>query len=243
MYEVSCYFVVRHISYTANHTSNSIPYTSVIALSLFLHKSNFLLRTVYPEFWWKLDDSEPVIYLTFDDGPIPEVTEFVLEQLDKYAAQATFFCIGDNVRKHRDVFFQVIEAGHNIGNHTYSHLNGWKTDDETYLENIQECQQQMGIETGLFRPPYGRIKKSQATEVLQSQAVVMWDVLTGDFDTSLPADVCLRKTIQYTEPGSIVVFHDSWKAWPTMRYVLPRTLAHFTERGYEFRAVPQPIYA
>jgi len=213
-------------------------------LSFFLHKANFLLRTVYPEFWWKVeDDVEPTIYLTFDDGPIPDVTEFVLEQLDKYAAQATFFCIGDNVRKHREIFYQVIEAGHMIGNHTFNHLNGWKTDDEQYLENIQLCQEQIGVETGLFRPPYGRIKKSQATLLLDTYAVVMWDVLTGDFDQTLSPEVCLRKTLQYTEPGSIVVFHDSLKAWPTMRYVLPRTLAYFAERGYSFRAVPQPVYA
>jgi len=128
-------------------------------LSLFLHKSNFLLRTIYPEFWWKVDDSERIIYLTFDDGPIPYVTEFVLEQLNKYEAQATFFCIGDNVQKHRDVFFQIIEAGHYIGNHTFNHLNGWKTDDQLYLENIQQCQQQLGINTPLFRPPYGRVRK------------------------------------------------------------------------------------
>lgn len=213
-------------------------------MSFFLHKANFLLRTVYPEFWWKVeDDVEPTIYLTFDDGPIPDVTEFVLEQLDKYAAQATFFCIGDNVRKHREIFYQVIEAGHMIGNHTFNHLNGWKTDDEQYLENIQLCQEQIGVETGLFRPPYGRIKKSQATLLLDTYAVVMWDVLTGDFDQTLSPEVCLRKTLQYTEPGSIVVFHDSLKAWPTMRYVLPRTLAYFAERGYSFRAVPQPVYA
>ena len=115
-------------------------------MSFFLHKSNFLLRTVYPEFWWKIDDAvEPTIYLTFDYGPIPDVTEYVLEQLDKYAAQATFFCIGDNVRKHRNVLYQVLEAGHMVGNHTFNHLNGWKTDDELYLENIQKCQRELGV--------------------------------------------------------------------------------------------------
>ena len=213
-------------------------------MSFFFHKSNFLLRTVYPECWWKIgEEAEPTIYLTFDDGPIPDVTEFVLEQLDRFSAQATFFCIGDNVRKHRDMLYKVLEAGHMVGNHTFNHLNGWKTDDAVYLENIQKCQEQLGVETSLFRPPYGRIKKTQVAEVLENYSIVMWDVLTGDFDRTLSAEVCLRKTIQYTKPGSIVVFHDSLKAWPTMRKVLPRMLAHFAERGYSFRAVPQPIYA
>ncbi len=213
-------------------------------MSFFLHKSNFLLRTVYPECWWKIEDqAEPTIYLTFDDGPIPDVTEFVLEQLDKFAAQATFFCIGDNVQKHRDILYKVLECGHMVGNHTFNHLNGWKTNDAVYLENIQKCQTLLGVDTSLFRPPYGRIKKTQVAEVMEHYSIVMWDVLTGDFDRSLPADVCLRKTIQYTRPGSIVVFHDSLKAWPTMRYVLPRTLAYFAARGYSFRAVPQPVHA
>jgi peptidoglycan-N-acetylglucosamine deacetylase len=212
-------------------------------VSLFLHKSNLLLRTVYPEFLWRVEADAPVIYLTFDDGPIPDVTEFVLETLDLYAAQATFFCIGDNVRKHRDVFYQVIEAGHLIGNHTFNHLNGWKTDDAVYLDNIEQCSQQMGIETNLFRPPYGRISQRQAAQVLKTHSVVMWDVLTGDFDPTLPPETVLSKTIHYTEPGSIVVFHDSVKAFPSMRYALPRMLRHFAERGYEFRALPMPVYS
>jgi len=215
-------------------------------LSFFLHKSNFLFRTVYPNFLWRLSDEqthEPTIYLTFDDGPIPGVTEFVLDQLDQYEAQATFFCIGDNVSKHRDMFYKVIEAGHAIGNHTFNHLNGWKTHDEVYWANIRKCQRQMSIPTNLFRPPYGRIKKSQASGLEPDFSVVMWDVLTGDFDQSLTPETVLQKSIHYTEPGSIVVFHDSLKAWPNLRYALPRYLAHFTALGYQFRAVPQPAYA
>ena len=208
---------------------------------MFLHKSNFLLRSVYPEFLWRINNQEPVIYLTFDDGPIPNVTEFVLEQLDKFAAQATFFCIGDNVRKHRDVYCQVIEAGHLLGNHTFNHLNGWKTEDDEYWANIDLCQRQLGIETSLFRPPYGRIKKSQSAYILANYSVVMWDVLSGDFDPSLAPEGCLRKTLHYTEPGSIVVFHDSIKAFPNMRYALPRLLRYYAMRGYEFRALPQPV--
>ena len=215
-------------------------------MSFFLHKSNFLLRRVYPNFLWRLDAEvlhEPTIYLTFDDGPIPEVTEFVLDQLEQYQAQATFFCIGDNVSKHRSIFYKVIEAGHAIGNHTFNHLNGWKTHDEVYWANIRKCQRQMNVPTSLFRPPYGRVKKSQAVGIEAEFSVVMWDVLTGDFDRSLSPETVLQKSIQYTEPGSIVVFHDSLKAWPNMHYALPRYLAHFTELGYQFRAVPQSVYA
>lgn len=210
------------------------------------------MRSVYPAFWWKLGDDvaaepywqgQPTIYLTFDDGPIPDVTDFVLETLDRWAAQATFFCIGDNVRKHRDVLYHVIEAGHSVGNHTFNHLNGWHTDDDAYMANIERCQDELRIDTNLFRPPYGRIRKSQAARLDDRYAVVMWDVLTGDFDPKLAPDTCLRKTIQYTEPGSIVVFHDSLKAFQTMRYVLPRMLNYFGERGYAFRALPQPAYA
>lgn len=214
------------------------------AVSLFLHKSNFLLRTAYPECWWRVNgDPQPTLYLTFDDGPIPDITEFVLEQLDKYAAQATFFCIGDNVSKHPDILLNVLEAGHMIGNHTHNHLNGWKTDDELYVQNVQQCQQQMRFKTALFRPPYGRIRKTQAAELMEHFAIVMWDVLTGDFDQRMAPDVCLRKSIQYAKSGSIIVFHDSLKAWPNMRYALPRLLAHFAGRDYTFRAVPQPLIA
>ncbi|MBO0951466.1 polysaccharide deacetylase family protein [Fibrella forsythiae] len=215
-------------------------------MSFFLHKSNFLFRTVYPDFLWRMGEeraTEPTIYLTFDDGPIPGVTEFVLEQLDQFEAQATFFCIGDNVSKHRDMFYKVIEAGHEIGNHTFNHLNGWKTHDEVYWANIRKCQRQLNIATSLFRPPYGRIKKSQAAGLDNEFSVVMWDVLTGDFDQTLAPETVLQKSIQYTEPGSIVVFHDSLKAWKNLRYALPRYLAHFTDLGYQFRAVPQPAYA
>ncbi|MFC5408194.1 polysaccharide deacetylase family protein [Larkinella bovis] len=211
---------------------------------MFLHKTNFLLRTLFPRYQWRVSTPEKVIYLTFDDGPIPEVTEFVIDTLKQFQARATFFCIGDNVRKHPGIFQRVQQEGHSIGNHTFNHLNGWKTDDASYLANFRQCQQQLGIPTRLFRPPYGRMKRSQGTEILKSHDVIMWDVLTGDFSQSLKPDVILQKTLNYTEPGSIVLFHDSIKAWPRMSYTLPRTLAHFSEKGYRFESLPQtPLHS
>ncbi|GAB3901471.1 polysaccharide deacetylase family protein [Larkinella knui] len=206
---------------------------------MFLHKTNFLLRALYPRFKWRVRTQEKIIYLTFDDGPIPEVTEFVLQTLQKFQAKATFFCIGDNVRKHPGIFNLVQQAGHSVGNHTFNHMNGWKTEDEPYLENFRQCQQQLGTATRLFRPPYGRLKRSQGTEVLKTHDVIMWDVLTGDFSLSLQPEVVLQKTLKHTEPGSIILFHDSIKAWPRMSYALPRVLAHFSDLGYRFDGLPQ----
>lgn len=204
---------------------------------MFLHKAILPLRALYPDFVWRKPTSENVIYLTFDDGPIPDVTDWVLEQLAAHRAKATFFCIGDNVAKHPDVFQRVRAAGHAVGNHTFSHLNGWKTDDATYFDNIAQCQRVLPP-TRLFRPPYGRITRSQAKVVGQSREIVMWDVLSGDFSPDLTPEVVLQKTLKYTEPGSILLFHDSLKARRNMAYALPRVLDHFGERGFRFDALP-----
>lgn len=210
-------------------------------IPLFVHKSPRILKSFYSPFVWEIPTEEPVIYLTFDDGPIPDVTEWVLEQLDAYLAKATFFCIGDNVRKHPDVFASLITKGHSIGNHTFNHLKGWNTEDGTYLENVQRCSDILPVDTYLFRPPYGRIKLSQARPLLNDYHVVMWDVLTGDFEKYLSPGRCLEKTLKYTKAGSIVVLHDSLKAWRNMSYVLPRMLEHFAHLGYRFEALPQHI--
>jgi peptidoglycan/xylan/chitin deacetylase (PgdA/CDA1 family) len=208
-------------------------------IPLFVHKSPRILKSFYSPFVWEIPTEEPVIYLTFDDGPIPDVTEWVLEQLDTYLAKATFFCIGDNVRKYPDVFIQMLAKGHSIGNHTFNHLKGWNTDDRTYLNNVKQCNEILPVETTLFRPPYGRIKLSQAYPLLNDYHIVMWDVLTGDFEKYLSAERCLEKTLKYTKAGSIVVMHDSLKAWRNMSYVLPRMLDHFAQLGYRFEALSQ----
>lgn len=208
---------------------------------MFLHKSNLLMRAVYPDFQWKVKTNEKVIYLTFDDGPIPDITDAVLECLAAYNAKSTFFCIGDNIQKHPDVFGRVIAQGHTIGNHTFNHLRGWATEEEVYLANFQQCEEVIrnkveltAGEKPLFRPPHGRIKKGQAKVILQTHEIVMWDVLTGDFSADLSPEKVLQKTLKYTESGSIVVFHDSLKAEKKMLYALPRMLQHFSELEYVF---------
>lgn len=202
---------------------------------MYLIKSPLLLKWYYPSLLWNKSRTEKVIYLTFDDGPIPNVTDFVLKTLKVFNAKATFFCIGDNIVKHPEVFERVKNDGHGIGNHTFNHLKGWKTDNETYLQNTLKCQEL--TQTDLFRPPYGRIKKSQISN-LKSQIpglkIVMWDVLSGDFDTKLSPEKCYQNVIKHTENGSIIVFHDSLKAFDRLSYALPKVLAYFSEKGFTF---------
>lgn len=195
------------------------------------------MRALYPNFVWRKPSDEKKIYLTFDDGPIPEVTEFVLETLEKYQAKATFFCIGDNISKNPNIFQKILNNGHAVGNHTFNHLRGWTTEDVTYLENVVKCQteiQKNEHHTNLFRPPYGRIKRRQANVLLSDYEIVMWDVLSGDFSQNLSLETVLKKTIKHTEAGSIVLFHDSIKANERMSYALPRFLEHFSTQGFQF---------
>lgn len=204
----------------------------------FLHTSPFWLRFWFPQYIWRKPKKEgqPSIYLSFDDGPIPQVTPWVLEQLKAYQAQATFFCIGDNVRKHPEVFKRLLADGHSIGNHTFNHLKGWKTEVSTYVDNVRQCEDY--FQTELFRPPYGRIKKAQA-EILSraNYKIIMWDVLVGDWSQQLSAEDCLKACLKYGRDGSIIVFHDSLKAEEKLRYVLPKVLKHFSQLGYSFKGL------
>ncbi|WP_247235032.1 polysaccharide deacetylase family protein [Telluribacter sp. SYSU D00476] len=205
---------------------------------MFLHYSPFWLKAIFPKYLWHVPTREKKLYLTFDDGPIPDITEMVLDTLAQYRAKATFFCIGDNVGKHPAIYQKVLAAGHSVGNHTFNHLNGWKTEDATYLANIEKCGRQLHLPTRLFRPPYGRIKRSQARVVTADRQVVMWDVLSGDFSKEVSPQTCLRQTLRHTRVGSILLFHDSIKAAPNMQYAVPRILQHFSEAGYTFEALP-----
>lgn len=188
-----------------------------------------------PSYIWRLPTADKSLYLTFDDGPIPEVTPWVLETLRGYAAKATFFCVGDNVQKHPEVFQQVVSEGHAVGNHTFNHLNGWKTDTGVYLENVAQCGQVLS--SNLFRPPYGRLKSQQMKALKKDFRIVMWDVLSGDFSPNLSAEQCLQHVLRHARPGSIVVLHDSLKAERNLKYVLPRVLEHFKAAGYRFEAL------
>ncbi|WP_245705932.1 polysaccharide deacetylase family protein [Catalinimonas alkaloidigena] len=203
---------------------------------------------MFPSFTWHMPTQQTELFLTFDDGPIPGVTDFVLEQLDQHDAKGTFFCVGDNVRKYPDEFRRVLQKGHAVGNHTFHHLNGWRTDDEHYLDNIRRCDEVMQAVGGddfehrplgrrLFRPPYGRVTRDQIRMVRPQYRVIMWDVLTADYDASLGQERCLQKALQYSRPGSIVIFHDSHKAEKNLRYVLPRLLDHFSEKGFQFKTL------
>ncbi len=216
---------------------------------MYLVKTPLLLQWLYPTLTWKKSRAQKIIYLTFDDGPIPDVTDFVLKSLAAYHAKATFFCIGANITKHPIIFNNLKTAGHSIGNHTFSHLKGWQTNDEIYQQNFNQCQQL--TQTNLFRPPYGRIKRSQilklkaqnlklntATTNKHSQLqIIMWDVLSGDFDTKLSPEKCYQNVINNAKNGSIVVFHDSLKAFDRLQFVLPKVLAYFTKKGYKFLAL------
>lgn len=211
---------------------------------MLIHKTNFLMRALYPDFIWHKDRQEKTIYLTFDDGPIPEITEFVLETLTQFDAKATFFCIGDNIRKHPEIFEKIIKQGHSIGNHTYNHLKGWDTADIDYLANVKQCDTEIGNSLKreknskkLFRPPYGRIRRSQARVLLPDYDIIMWDILTADYAADITPARVLAKTLQHTENGSIVLFHDSIKANKNMSFALPRVLEYFSERDFRFQSI------
>ncbi len=193
------------------------------------------------KFVWNINNNtEPSVYFTFDDGPHPQATPYVLEQLDKYSAKATFFCVGNNVVKYPEIYQQVLEKGHSVGNHTYNHLNGWKTDTQKYLQNIYQAR--AFINSNLFRPPYGKIKREQLKSMYNDNPtwnICMWDVLSFDFDRKLSPEKCLENVIKNIQPGSIVLFHDSTKAWDRMSYALPFVLEFCKSKNWKMKKIEQ----
>lgn len=203
---------------------------------MYLTHSPFWLQWLYPSLTWHKNRKEKYVYLTFDDGPIPVVTPFVLNTLKNFNAQATFFCIGDNVCKYPEIYTSVLTAGHRVGNHTYNHIKGWFTPDEAYLSNIEQCRSV--VKSNLFRPPYGRMKRSQISKFktrYPDMEIIMWDVLSGDFDSSLNAEDCLNNIFKNVRNGSIIVFHDSEKAYSRLESVLPTVLQRLQAQGYGFK--------
>jgi peptidoglycan-N-acetylglucosamine deacetylase len=206
---------------------------------MYFNKTPELLKPIYNDLVWDVPTTEREIFITFDDGPVPDATNIALDILREYEVKATFFCIGDNVIKHPDVFERVKVEGHGIGNHSLNHLNGWKYNDYSYVKNVLECARL--VDSKLFRPPYGKIKRSQATALRKRFTVVMWDVISGDFDHKVSMEKCVRNVTENAVPGSIVVFHDSRKAMEKMAYALPRVIEFFRDEGYSFGVIPQDI--
>lgn len=198
----------------------------------------FLLKTMFHSLVWQKPSSTKELYLTFDDGPHPEATPFVLDKLKQYGAKASFFCLGKNVDAFRDLFERIVDEGHTTGNHTYSHLNGWSTSDKKYFADIEKAAQQ--IDSNFFRPPYGRITPFQIKFLREKKRhlpsnIIMWSLLSGDFDTAISPEKCFENVLLHARSGDIIVFHDSSKAWDRMSYALPKVLEHFSGEGFSFR--------
>lgn len=208
-------------------------------MRFYFYRTPAWLRLCYPKRVWRIDTNDPVLYLTFDDGPHATVTPFVLDLLARYNCKATFFCIGQNVLRYPAIYQRILDEGHRVGNHTHRHLNGWKTSDAAYLADVQEAAS--SISSDLFRPPYGKITSTQAQAVCSTLAgkgrLVMWDVLSGDFDTRLSGEECFTICKKRLRPGSIIVLHDSEKAWPRLSVVLPRLIEYALAEGYVLKAM------
>ena len=200
------------------------------------YSAPFWMRAIYPgNLTWRVLVSRREVFLTFDDGPIPEVTPLVLGILKKYNVKATFFCVGDNVQKHPEVFELLIKDGHAVGNHTFHHVKAWKTDYNTYLTEVKQCNEL--VKSRLFRPPHGLINRRLAHQLGKDYKIIMWSALTGDYDKSLSGERCLENAVKNTRPGAIIVFHDSLKARERMIYALPLYIEYCLKEGYSFNVL------
>lgn len=216
-------------------------------VNLYPNKIPKFLQRIFSNYTFSIPTTEKILYLTFDDGPIPEVTPWILDQLRAYNAKATFFMIGDNIQKYPDIFQAVVNEKHKIGNHTFNHLNGWQTENKIYFDNVEigkvefkkqlENHSEKSIYTNLFRPPYGKLKPSQAKYLRKQYQIILWDILSGDFDQTISSERCLDNVLENAENGSIIVFHDSLKAEKHLRFVLPKVLKYFSEKGFVFKAI------
>lgn len=200
---------------------------------MFLEQVPNIFRNLYPGALWRMNPDEKAIYLTFDDGPIPVMTPWVVELLGRYDIKATFFMVGDNVHKFSQEFMQVVEAGHRIGNHTFNHLQGLYTKNRVYIDNVDQAD--AFIHSNLFRPPHGILRRTQYNELRKRYKIVMWDLVTRDYSFRLYGEDVLANVKRYTRNGSIVTFHDSMRSERNIRYALPRAIDWWLEQGYEFK--------
>ncbi len=202
---------------------------------MYLVRPPYLLKKIYPKAIWRKKNLEKKIYLTFDDGPVNTITPWVLAVLKEHNIKATFFCVGENVKNHPEIFEQILNEKHIVGNHTYNHLNGWNTHSANYIKNVQKCSEL--VKSNLFRPPYGKIKNSQFS-ILNSQfSIIMWDVLSGDYDKKTSPEKCLSNVINNVRNGSIIVFHDSYKAKENLEYALPRFIDWALKNNFVFEVL------
>ncbi len=200
---------------------------------MFIEQPPWFYRALFPGVTWRIPARQKCVYLTFDDGPIPEVTPWVLDQLDHFGIKATFFMVGDNVRKHPDIFKMVVERGHRIGNHTFNHIQGLRYLTKNYLANVEKAAGY--IPSNLFRPPHGHMRLPQTLRLRRQYRVVMWDVVTRDYSPKLNPDQVFENVRRYARNGSIIVFHDSLKAERNMRVAMPRAIQWLLDQGYEFK--------
>ena len=213
-------------------------------MKMYWVKTRWFIKRVFSGFVWDIPNNSKTIYLTFDDGPTPEITEWVLDVLRQHDIKATFFCIGNNIENHPDIFNKIITEGHAIGNHTFNHLNGWHTNDKVYIDNVNTTETSIlkrnpEFENAkLFRPPYGKMKRAQAKYVRsKGYRIIMWDVLSADFDRSITPEKCLKNVVDTTREGSIIIFHDSIKAATNMQYALPLAIRYLKEKGFRFAKI------
>ncbi|RLJ65695.1 peptidoglycan/xylan/chitin deacetylase (PgdA/CDA1 family) [Lacinutrix venerupis] len=209
-------------------------------------KIPYIIKRIFPNYVWDFSSNKKILYLTFDDGPTPEITQWTLNTLKKYNAKATFFCIGNNVIKYPDIIKNILEEGHSIGNHTQDHVKGWKTSTKNYLENVLKAETIIKNELKekqqlkLYRPPFGQLKNSQGKAIIQlGYKIIMWSVISFDWEHKITKAQCLENVIsKASKKNNIIVFHDSVKASRNMMYALPKVLEHFSKEGYVFKAIP-----
>lgn len=198
-------------------------------------KKEHVAAKIFRDLTWHFTGKDNELYLTFDDGPTPDITPWVLALLKEYDAKATFFCIGKNVKKYPEIYSQILNEGHSVGNHSYSHMKGWFTSNKRYIHNVKKAA--LFIDSNLFRPPYGKIRPRQVAGLKQNFKIIIWDVLTQDYNSKLDKEKCFKNILNRTDSGSIIVFHDTQKAEKNLKHVLPKVLKHYSDEGFVFNPI------